>query len=396
MPVTGGSIVVRSYRPHNVTGAAPPMRWSHGGGWVTGSIDELVCDATARHRAVAVGCVVFAIEYRLAPEYPFPTAVHEVIASMRWIRTESDRLGVDPANVSLGGNSAGANLAAAAALAAPDLELRHLLLEVPALDLTTATLRAELAAGEYFETVDMIEQALALYFAEPTAAADPLASPLLAPDLGAMPPTTVVVAELDPLRREGHLFAERLREAGVPVDYTCYPGAMHGSPISTGCGQRRAAGTTTRSPSGATSTASSCLTERTRSLPMTHVDDDIPGKVTIYDVATRAGVSIATVSHTLNRPHKVSAATRDRVLQIIDELQFVPKATAPASPARVLAASACWRRSPRTRHTAPACSVFSKSAQPTPSTSSCSTTPRSLTLLHRCSARCPQRAVSTG
>jgi acetyl esterase len=231
VPVTDGSIVVRSYRPHHVTGAAPAHAMAHGGGWVTGSIDELVCDATARHRAVSVGCVVFAIEYRLAPEYPFPTAVHDVIASMRWIRAESDRLGVDAANVSLGGNSAGANLAAAAALAAPDLELRHLLLEVPALDLTTATLRAELAAGEYFETVDMIEQALALYFAEPAAAADPLASPLLAPDLGAMPPTTVAVAEHDPLRREGQRFAERLREAGVPVDYTCYPGAMHGSPI---------------------------------------------------------------------------------------------------------------------------------------------------------------------
>ena len=80
----------------------------------------------------------------------------------------------------------------------------------------------------------MIDQALALYFAEPTAATDPLASPLLAPDLSAMPPTTVFVAELDPLRREGTLFAERLREAGVPVDDTCYPGAMHGSPILTG------------------------------------------------------------------------------------------------------------------------------------------------------------------
>ena len=234
VPVTGGSIVVRSYRPHELAGALPAHAMAHGGGWMTGSIDELVCDATARHRAVSVGCVVFTIEYRLAPEHPFPTAVHDVVAAMRWIRSEAEHLGVDASNVSLGGNSAGANLAAAAALAAPDLELRHLLLEVPTLDLTTATVRAELASGEYLETVDLFAHALTQYFPEPTAATSPLASPLLVVDLTAMPATTVFVAELDPLRREGRLFAERLRNAGVPVDYTCYPGAMHGSPILNG------------------------------------------------------------------------------------------------------------------------------------------------------------------
>lgn len=231
VPVDGGSILVRSYRPDHDGPPLPAHAIVHGGGWITGSIKERVCDATARHRAVAVGAVVFAIEYRLAPEFPFPTAVNDVIAAMRWIRSEAERLGVDAHNVSLCGNSAGGNLAAAAALAAPDLELRHLLLEVPALDLTTATVRDELASGDYYEAIEMLEGALALYFADRTSAAGPLASPLLAPDLSAMPPTTVLVAELDPLRREGHLFAERLREAAVPVDYTCYPGAMHGSPI---------------------------------------------------------------------------------------------------------------------------------------------------------------------
>lgn len=134
VPVVGGSILVRSYHPHAGTPVAGHV-YLHGGGWTSGSIHERVCDATARHRAVASQCVTFLVEYRLAPEFRFPTAVGDVVSTVRWVRDHATAFDVDPARITLGGASAGANLAAAAVLADPDLSLRGLLLEVPALDL---------------------------------------------------------------------------------------------------------------------------------------------------------------------------------------------------------------------------------------------------------------------
>lgn len=248
VPVDGGEIVVRQYRP--VPDPSSPDRASsprplpahvylHGGGWSTGSIDELVVDATARHRA-ATGCATFTVEYRLAPEHPFPEPLDDVVAALRWIRVNADELGIDPKALSLGGASAGANLAAAAVIAAPDLDVSALVLDVPALDLRPGVFAriAELGAA-YHEEVGDAERApfagaLDNYLTDPGDAASPLASPLLALDPTVFPETHLFTAELDMLRFGAEEFAARLRAAGVTVHLQCYEGALHGSAILTG------------------------------------------------------------------------------------------------------------------------------------------------------------------
>jgi acetyl esterase len=237
VPVDGGSITVRTYHPDSGS-PLPAHVLLHGGGWSTGSVDDLVCDATARHRAVVAGCVVVLVEYRLAPEHRFPAAVHDTIAAVRWVRAHAADLGVDPSLVTLGGASAGANLAAAAVVADGTLDLAALLLEVPALDLSRdgaaanseaigaddAVLRRELA------DVTVVR---CLYLGDEENGTSPLASPLLAPDLSHFPETHVLTGALDPLRIDGERFAARLGAAGVLTHLTCYPGVLHGSPILT-------------------------------------------------------------------------------------------------------------------------------------------------------------------
>jgi acetyl esterase len=237
--VDGGTILVRTYHPDAV-GTLPAHVLIHGGGWMTGSIEELVADATARHRAVETGCVVALVEYRLAPEHPFPTAVYDVFAATRWVIDNATRLGVDPAVVSLGGASAGANLAAATVVAAPELNLAALVLEVPALDLTGVTARAEIGdlgldPGEtelLVQAQDHFDKAAEVYLAG-APATTPLASPFYFADLARFPATYVLTAGLDPLRAEGEEFVRRLHAAGVVAAATRYPGALHGSPILT-------------------------------------------------------------------------------------------------------------------------------------------------------------------
>jgi acetyl esterase len=235
VPVEGGTILLRSYHPANPGGGALPAHvLVHGGGWVTGSVDELVADATARHRAVGGGCVVVLVEYRLAPEHPFPTAVHDVVASLRWVRDHADQLGIDPDVITAGGSSAGANLATAAVLAAPDLALRALVLDVPALDLRPGAAAPPADLGpEYDElmaaTAAHFPPILAQYLPHPDDCLSPLASPVLAEDASLFPETYLLTAELDVLRPGAGLDA-----AGVPVRITCYPGALHGSAILTG------------------------------------------------------------------------------------------------------------------------------------------------------------------
>ncbi|MET0819916.1 MAG: alpha/beta hydrolase fold domain-containing protein [Aeromicrobium sp.] len=231
--IAGGVVRMRSYRSAGTGPDAPAHLLLHGGGWSSGSIDELVADATARHRA-ATGCVVFALDYRLAPEHRFPHAVDDVVAGLRHIRDRCAELGIDRRRISVGGVSAGANLAAAAVLAAPDVPLCGLVLEVPALDLTgESARRAAAEIGLPVEAAHQLQSAIDTYLDDPSDASTPLVSPLLAPDLSGFPPTEVVTAELDPLRLEGERFAARLADAGVAVRHTRFAGALHGSMLLT-------------------------------------------------------------------------------------------------------------------------------------------------------------------
>ncbi len=226
VPVTGDCIRVRLYYPADGREALSVHVFLHGGGWWQGSIDDRANEAGCRRLAADSGVAVAAVDYRLAPEHPFPVGLEDCCAALRWLAANAGDLGLDPARISVGGNSAGAGLAAAAALIARDDEsmpsLVFQLLEVPALDICHDTGGAEELATP-----------VSLYLPDPDLAWLPTASPLLAPDLSGLPPASIYVAEHDALRRQGEDYARRLAEAGVPVTVEFGTGGVHGSLLLT-------------------------------------------------------------------------------------------------------------------------------------------------------------------
>jgi acetyl esterase len=234
VPARGGHITVRAYRP-SAEQHLPGHLELHGGGWWLGSIDEQVNEAICRFRCVHARCVVFAVEYRLAPEHPFPVPVHDAYAALTWIADHAAELGVDAGRLSVGGTSAGANLAAAVTLLARDgagPRLTFQLLEVPALDLTGTTMRAAITTAELALVAGHIEEfetPLRHYLRRDRDALEPLASPVRAADVSGLPAARIMTARYDPLREEGEWYGRRLEQAGVPVTVTRHDGAIHGT-----------------------------------------------------------------------------------------------------------------------------------------------------------------------
>ena len=223
-------IPVRIYRPRSGgDGALPALVFYHGGGWVLGDLDTH--DHLCRHLAHAAGACVVAVDYRLAPEHKYPAALEDAVAAARWIAANGHELGIDGTRLALGGDSAGGNLAAAAALVLRDEggpAIRLQLLFYPALDFTADnTSLAEFASG-YLLTRAAIEKFADWYLPDRATRAEPLASPQRAAHHRELPAAFIMTAEFDPLRDEGAAYAETLRRAGVPVDYRCYPGMLHG------------------------------------------------------------------------------------------------------------------------------------------------------------------------
>jgi acetyl esterase len=228
----GRTIRVRRYRPAEARGSWPTQIWLHGGGFVTGAVDELVNDRLCAARSAATGVQLLSVEYRLAPEHAYPAQLDDVVAVFDW--AVSDRsLGADPTRVGIGGNSAGGTIAASAALRIRDTRpstLIHVLLEVPQLTFEPFGVSAiafdlnegPLAPGD----ADLGRDVRQAYL--PPAAADRYAVPLDA-DLGGSPPTLVLTAEFDPLRDAGEEYATRLRDAGVPATSIRGRGHLHGS-----------------------------------------------------------------------------------------------------------------------------------------------------------------------
>jgi len=210
----------------------PLVVYLHGGGFVAGSV--ATADRPCRALAAASGCAVLSVEYRLAPENPFPVPVHDCLAAIRWATAHATDLGADPTRIVLMGDSAGGALAAACAAALRDAGDRPVvagqILVYPTLRPTRGNPSPSLRSnGEgYLMTRGSLEWFWDHYLRGRQDTRDPLAAPLLAEDFGGLPPTTVVVAEFDPLRDEGLSYVDYLRAAGVPVTTQLVPGALHG------------------------------------------------------------------------------------------------------------------------------------------------------------------------
>jgi acetyl esterase len=220
-------IPVRLYRPRE--GRLPLLVYFHGGGWVVGSVAG--SDGFCRALANASGSAIASVEYRLAPEHRYPAAADDAYAVTRWSAANAEALGVDAARLAIGGSSAGGNLAAVTSLMArdrggPAIALQWL--HVPVLDHDFDRPSYLSNAEGYGLTRDGMRWFWDHYLPEVRRRDEPYASPLRARDLARLPPAQIVSAECDPLRDEGQAYAQRLREAGVAVSYTEYPGMVHG------------------------------------------------------------------------------------------------------------------------------------------------------------------------
>jgi acetyl esterase/lipase len=230
IPGQAGPILARFYVPVALPAGAPAplLVYFHGGGWVIGDLDTH--DDVCRFLAATAGTAVLSIDYRLAPEHPFPAAVEDAWAGFAWATANGAELGIDPARIAVGGDSAGGNLAAVVSLLARAgggaMPAMQLLIYPPtdsAGDLPSRRLFAEgflLTKGD----MDAFERAYLPPGSDPT---DPRVSILLAPDLTGLPPAYVATAGFDPLRDEAEAYALRMREAGVQVAMRRHPGLIH-------------------------------------------------------------------------------------------------------------------------------------------------------------------------
>ena len=232
VPGPGGDIPVRVYVPEGSSdGGAPSpvLVYFHGGGWVIGNIETH--DPTARSLAARSGFTVVSVDYRLAPEHPFPAPLDDCVAAVEWVVASASELGIDPTRLAVGGDSAGGNLAAVVAArlrdtaAAPCFQL----LVYPVTDGTLSHPSIDENADGYFLTKEMMAWFWQHYVGSGSRT-DPSVSPLHAPaaSLEGMCPALVITAEFDPLRDEGEAYAAHLSAAGVPVTTTRYDGVIHG------------------------------------------------------------------------------------------------------------------------------------------------------------------------
>jgi acetyl esterase/lipase len=208
----------------------------HGGGFVIGSIDAE--HAGAALTAIDTGAVVVSVEYRLAPEHPYPAGLDDCYAALCFVHAEADALGVDPARVALVGASAGGGLAAATALVARDRggpPVCFQLLAIPELDDRLATPSMERFVDSPLWNRPLAVQSWKAYLGElaGTAEVPAYAAPARATDLSGLPPAYISTAENDPLRDEGIAYAQRLLQAGVSVELHQFPGTFHGSTLVT-------------------------------------------------------------------------------------------------------------------------------------------------------------------
>jgi len=226
-----GDLAVRIYRPAAAPADAelPCLVYAHGGGWVFGNLDSH--DVLCAQFALEAGIVVFAVDYRLAPEARFPGAFDDVVAGLKWVAANGASIGVDASKLAIGGDSAGGNLAAAVAIWARDNGGPKLRLQLLAYPVTDAVGRAE-SYRRYEDGYGLNAATMEWFFdhyaPDKGSRSDWRVSPLRAKSLSGLPPALVITAGYDPLRDEGRAYAFRLHQEGTQADLVEFGGMLHG------------------------------------------------------------------------------------------------------------------------------------------------------------------------
>jgi acetyl esterase len=232
IPSPAGSLPARIYTPTQLRkagGLAPALVFFHGGGWVIGDLDSH--DVVCRKLADEGELIVVSVDYRLAPEHKFPAAVDDAIAATKWIAGNARQLGIDAARLTVGGDSAGGNLAAVVAIAARDgdgPDIAGQLLIYPAIDFAMTHPSHSEPETSILLTHSVIKWFRDHYLNGAADVGDWRASPVRATTLAGLPPAYVLTAGADPLRDEGDEYAHQLKQAGVAVTYRHFPGQFHG------------------------------------------------------------------------------------------------------------------------------------------------------------------------
>jgi acetyl esterase len=226
-----GPIPLRLVRPKGAPADAtlPVLVYYHGGGWTIGDLDTH--DTLCRELANGAGCAVVSVDYRMGPEHRFPAAVDDCIAATYWVRRNAAALGVDPARMAVGGDSAGGNLAAVVAITArdaADLPIVFQLLIYPATDQQRGAASHQTNGEGYLLTRDTMNYFHDHYIDDVAHDLDWRASPLLRDDLARLPPALVLTAGFDPLRDEGLQYSQRLSEGGNRATHVCFERQIHG------------------------------------------------------------------------------------------------------------------------------------------------------------------------
>lgn len=225
-----GEIPVRIYTPaENSSGPFPVLVFFHGGGWVIGDLDSH--DGLCRSLTNQAGCVTVSVDYGLAPEHKFPAAPEDCYAATQWVATNTAAFNGDAARIAIGGDSAGGNLTAVVAQMARERggpPLVFQLMIYPATDFTADLPSLRENSDGYFLTKADMDWFTRHYVNSEEDYRHPLASPNLTADLSGLPPALIITAEFDPIRDEGELYGNRLKEAGVPVTVSRYNGMIHG------------------------------------------------------------------------------------------------------------------------------------------------------------------------
>lgn len=227
IPGPGGDIPARLYIPFGSVGPAPCTLYMHGGGYVIGDLDTH--DRECRRLAAHSGARLVAIDYRLAPEHPFPAAVDDTLAAFDWLVSQAGtaRTGADPRRIAVAGDSAGGGLAAMLAQARRR-QIRFQLLIYPLLQLVERRKPRLKALEGHLLAAFTLERVALAYLRDPEQAKDPRVSPLLETDLAGLPKAHIFAAELDPLLDEGKAYRDRLIALGQKVDYTLGETLPHG------------------------------------------------------------------------------------------------------------------------------------------------------------------------